>query len=51
MTRVLPTRAEIEQQLIAARAEVVACEDCDDTVGAELARCRCDDLTDQWAQT
>jgi hypothetical protein len=50
MTRALPTRAEIETKLLAARADLIACEDHGDAEGAELARCTCDSLLEQWAQ-
>ena len=51
MTRPLLTRAEVESQLLAARQELIECEDCNDALGAELARCRCDTLLDQWVHT
>jgi hypothetical protein len=51
MTRPLLTRAEVESQLLAARQELIECEDCNDPLGAELARCRCDTLLDQWVHT
>lgn len=49
MTQALPTRAEIEQLILAARRELVECEDAHDEIGADLARARCDSLLDRWA--
>jgi hypothetical protein len=44
----MPTRSEVEHELIAARLEVVDAEDHNDSDGAELARMRCDALLDRW---
>jgi hypothetical protein len=48
VTRALKTLAEVEQDLTAARARVRDCEDCGDPIGADLARCECDELMDLW---
>jgi hypothetical protein len=49
MTRALPTRKDLEAEMTAARRELCDCEDRGDNLGAELARCRCDELLDRWA--
>jgi hypothetical protein len=51
MPRAAATRAELEQELLAARYELCDAEDRGDSDGAILARARCDTLLDRWLHT
>ena len=47
MPAALPTQADLHEQLLHARSELIIAEDVGDPIGAHLARARCDAILDR----